>query len=79
MFYVKVILLLKLVSFVLFAETIACHADDFSISADKITFNKKEGLLEARGNVTIELDSVKLQTDNLIYDQSLEKIKIKSA
>ena len=78
MFNVRVILILKLVSFVFFAETITCMADDFSIVADKITFNKMKGTLEARGNVTIELDSIKLQTDSLIYNQYLEKINIKS-
>ncbi len=79
MFKVRVILLLKLVFFTLFAETNTCLAEDFSIIADKITFNKKKGSLQAIGNVTIELDSVKLQTDNLIYNQNSEKIKIKSA
>ena len=79
MFNVRVILLLKLVFFTSFAETNTCLAEDFSIIANKIIFNKQKGYLQATGNVTIELDSVKLQTDNLIYDQNLEKIKIKSA
>ena len=79
MFNGRVILLLKLVFFALFAETNTCLAEDFSIIANKITFNKKKGSFQAIGNVTIELDSVKLQTDNLIYDQNSEKIKIKSA
>ncbi len=79
MFYAKVITLFKIVTIILFSQNIMCLADDFSIIADKITFNKKKGILEARGNVTIQLDNIKLQTDNLIYDESLEKIKIRSA
>ena len=77
--FFKKITVFKLVSLILWTQAINCFASDFSIVADKIIFNKKRGLIEAKGNVVVNLNSVTLKTSNLTYQEKSDLIQIKSA
>ena len=54
------------------------QAQDFSIDAEKLVFNKASNIFSATGNVKIYFGDVTIKTDALTFDKKSEKIRFKS-
>ena len=54
------------------------QAQDFSIKADRLAFNKESNIFSATGNVKIYLGDVTLKTETLTFNKNSERISFAS-
>ena len=54
------------------------QAQDFSIEAETLVFNRASNIFSARGNVKIYLADTTIKTERLIFNKNSEKINFTS-
>ncbi len=64
--------------FIIFLTIEGLCAQDFSIEADTLVFNKTTNIFSAEGNVNIFLADVTLKTETLTFNRNSERIKFSS-
>ena len=67
-----------LVIIILFIKIEGLKAQDFSIEADTLIFNKTSNIFSAKGNVKIYLTDTTIKTERLTFNKNSEKINFTS-
>ena len=67
-----------LVIFILFLTIEELRAQDFSIEADALVFNRTSNIFSAKGNVKIYLADIIIKTERLTFNKNSEKINFTS-
>ena len=67
-----------LVIIIMFLTIRELQAQDFSIEAETLVYNKRTNIFSAKGNVKIYFADVTINTESLTFNRNSEKIEVNS-